>query len=306
MIELQSVITCPNCSHVSVEIMPTDACQYIYVCKSCGTRLKPKKGDCCVYCSYGSVPCPPIQAQRAAPDGTDKLVGSSEHATRASDLMKHHALELAKLHAALSNARRAGDTQAVRGGFIESLLAVQDALTPVTGPGPVQFIEDIVQALHAAGRGHRHWLTALPEDLRRTDKSVLPVWRDDPERALLMAQAAALLDHYSRPDNSEESHQLSIAAQIAEAMERGCFKTDRGKAPSAETIKDWRKNMLASKKRKRRAPHRLATRYFQEKLQHLARENCRLSEALLQLETSCRNATPLPVATPVKLTGGLT
>ncbi|MGE0674778.1 MAG: GDCCVxC domain-containing (seleno)protein, partial [Methylibium sp.] len=28
----------------------------------------PKSGDCCVYCSYGTVPCPPIQAQRQ--DGT--------------------------------------------------------------------------------------------------------------------------------------------------------------------------------------------------------------------------------------------
>jgi hypothetical protein len=33
--------------------------------KGCGTRLKPKPGDCCVFCSYGSVPCPPIQAERA-------------------------------------------------------------------------------------------------------------------------------------------------------------------------------------------------------------------------------------------------
>jgi hypothetical protein len=26
--------------------------------------LRPKKGDCCVFCSYGSVLCPPIQAER--------------------------------------------------------------------------------------------------------------------------------------------------------------------------------------------------------------------------------------------------
>ncbi|TGE15005.1 hypothetical protein E5J99_13940 [Hymenobacter elongatus] len=25
--------------------------------------LKPLAGDCCVYCSYGTVPCPPIQEQ---------------------------------------------------------------------------------------------------------------------------------------------------------------------------------------------------------------------------------------------------
>jgi len=31
--------------------------------QGCGARLKPKPGDCCVFCSYGSVPCPPIQAE---------------------------------------------------------------------------------------------------------------------------------------------------------------------------------------------------------------------------------------------------
>lgn len=58
---LQSVITCPDCGHVETEIMPTDACQWFYDCKGCRAVLKPKPGDCCVYCSYGSVPCPPIQ-----------------------------------------------------------------------------------------------------------------------------------------------------------------------------------------------------------------------------------------------------
>jgi hypothetical protein len=27
--------------------------------------LKPKSGDCCVFCSYGDVPCPPIQEARS-------------------------------------------------------------------------------------------------------------------------------------------------------------------------------------------------------------------------------------------------
>ena len=40
--------------------MPTDACQFYYDCKGCGALLKPLKGDCCVYCSYGDVKCPPI------------------------------------------------------------------------------------------------------------------------------------------------------------------------------------------------------------------------------------------------------
>lgn len=61
---LESVLTCPECGHTEAEQMPTDACQYFYDCKRCGAVLKPKQGDCCVFCSYGTVPCPPIQADR--------------------------------------------------------------------------------------------------------------------------------------------------------------------------------------------------------------------------------------------------
>ena len=60
-ITLKSNLTCPKCNVSKEEIMPTDACQFFYKCKSCGTVLKPLEGDCCVFCSYGSVPCPPIQ-----------------------------------------------------------------------------------------------------------------------------------------------------------------------------------------------------------------------------------------------------
>lgn len=58
---LTSVLTCPYCGFEKAEIMPTDACQYFYDCQGCGRVLKPKKGDCCVFCSYGDRPCPPIQ-----------------------------------------------------------------------------------------------------------------------------------------------------------------------------------------------------------------------------------------------------
>jgi hypothetical protein len=61
MIELNSVLTCPHCGHQKAEIMPTDACTYFYECENCKQKLKPLEGDCCVYCSYGTVKCPPIQ-----------------------------------------------------------------------------------------------------------------------------------------------------------------------------------------------------------------------------------------------------
>ncbi|MDQ7019476.1 MAG: GDCCVxC domain-containing (seleno)protein [Robiginitomaculum sp.] len=62
--QLQSTITCPQCGGKSTETMPTDACQYFYDCRHCGAVLKPLAGDCCVFCSYGTVPCPPIQIAR--------------------------------------------------------------------------------------------------------------------------------------------------------------------------------------------------------------------------------------------------
>ena len=58
---LESTLTCPDCGHEEAELMPTDACLWYYECKGCGVLLKPLKGDCCVFCSYGTVPCPPIQ-----------------------------------------------------------------------------------------------------------------------------------------------------------------------------------------------------------------------------------------------------
>jgi len=58
---LQSILTCPKCGHKKEETMSTDSCQFFYQCESCHKVLKPKSGDCCVYCSYGSIKCPPIQ-----------------------------------------------------------------------------------------------------------------------------------------------------------------------------------------------------------------------------------------------------
>ncbi|MCJ8290935.1 MAG: hypothetical protein MJK07_14255 [Flavobacteriales bacterium] len=58
---LESTLVCPKCDHSKTETMPTDACAWFYECENCKSLLKPLEGDCCVYCSYGSVPCPPIQ-----------------------------------------------------------------------------------------------------------------------------------------------------------------------------------------------------------------------------------------------------
>ena len=67
-VELISELTCPQCGHRSSETMPVDRCLYYHECRHCGVLFKPLPGDCCVFCSYGTVPCPPIQQARARGD----------------------------------------------------------------------------------------------------------------------------------------------------------------------------------------------------------------------------------------------
>ncbi|MGI9482631.1 MAG: GDCCVxC domain-containing (seleno)protein [Hyphomicrobiales bacterium] len=61
-IALKSVLTCPECGYAASHEMPENACAFFHECEGCGIFLKPLEGDCCVFCSYGTVPCPPIQA----------------------------------------------------------------------------------------------------------------------------------------------------------------------------------------------------------------------------------------------------
>lgn len=62
---LTSIITCPKCGHQKEETMPENACEFFYQCENCNEILKPKENDCCVYCSYGTQPCPPIQQNKS-------------------------------------------------------------------------------------------------------------------------------------------------------------------------------------------------------------------------------------------------
>ncbi len=60
---LESKIKCPNCGFEKNEIMPENACEHFYLCSGCGKILTPLEGDCCVFCSYGTVKCPPVQKE---------------------------------------------------------------------------------------------------------------------------------------------------------------------------------------------------------------------------------------------------
>ena len=57
-----STVTCPRCGATDALEMPTDACLWFHQCTTCGAVLRPRPGDCCVVCSYGTTACPPAQA----------------------------------------------------------------------------------------------------------------------------------------------------------------------------------------------------------------------------------------------------
>ena len=67
-VQLESAITCPAFGFARAETMPTDACQRFYQCAGCGTVLRPELGDCCVFCSFGTVSCPPVRRGGACCD----------------------------------------------------------------------------------------------------------------------------------------------------------------------------------------------------------------------------------------------
>jgi hypothetical protein len=58
---LESTLTCPECGFSKTERMPLDNCLFFYECQGCRKVLSPKPEYCCVFCSYGSVKCPPEQ-----------------------------------------------------------------------------------------------------------------------------------------------------------------------------------------------------------------------------------------------------
>ena len=51
--------------------MPINHCQFFWTCPACDETLRPDAGDCCVFCTYGSVPCPPVQRDEEVPCGEE-------------------------------------------------------------------------------------------------------------------------------------------------------------------------------------------------------------------------------------------
>jgi hypothetical protein len=65
---LVSTVICPHCGSPHEARMAEDSCQISADCPACGKEIRPKAGQCCIFCSWGSAPCPPVQLARARGD----------------------------------------------------------------------------------------------------------------------------------------------------------------------------------------------------------------------------------------------
>ena len=63
--ERESIITSPIFGATERELVPADACQFFYECSACGSLLRPRGRECCVFCWYGSTSCPQKQLERS-------------------------------------------------------------------------------------------------------------------------------------------------------------------------------------------------------------------------------------------------
>jgi hypothetical protein len=56
-------IKCPYCGIEKGEEMPLYIRTRSYLCEYCKKTIEPKKNECCVFCSYGSIKCPQAQIE---------------------------------------------------------------------------------------------------------------------------------------------------------------------------------------------------------------------------------------------------
>ena len=63
---LEAIITCPACGYRQRLTMEAFGQRLLWPCPACGSSLRPRPGEHCVYCSYASVPCPTVQRAQLA------------------------------------------------------------------------------------------------------------------------------------------------------------------------------------------------------------------------------------------------
>lgn len=73
----ESTLVCPRCNHGERMMMAENSSLVVHVCQSCGLEMHRLPGNCCLFCTWGTVPCP--TAQRAYNPGLPPTVRPGLH-----------------------------------------------------------------------------------------------------------------------------------------------------------------------------------------------------------------------------------
>jgi len=65
-LNLRSIVQCPHCHFKVTERMSTTQQVREWECPACHKRVQASPGACCIFCEYGTVPCPAVQQGRGA------------------------------------------------------------------------------------------------------------------------------------------------------------------------------------------------------------------------------------------------
>ncbi len=62
-IKILSEVRCSTCEYTETIRMPKYATKTSFECTRCKCVMTPRHHSCCIFCSYGSVPCPRQQSK---------------------------------------------------------------------------------------------------------------------------------------------------------------------------------------------------------------------------------------------------
>ena len=200
--------------------------------------------------------------------------------------------QLDRLDKALTSAVKDENAPAIRGGLVAVMHAVQEAFEPYLNGQSLLSVRLITEALVAVDDGHKHWLTAEPEDGQYS-------WRKSPYSRHLQACGAAMLEAFAGNGVPEEK----LCKIIADTLLAGGYgrRSTRDSAPKRfgnSTIRSWRTALTDGSPQ----PDWLTKEYLQMR-DYLLHSGITLDEAMEQLRDIARTNAPMWVTPQRKGTG---
>jgi hypothetical protein len=203
---------------------------------------------------------------------------------------------LQQRHHDIVAACESGDPNPIRGGMIDSLQVIGDAVEPyLSETDRLAVVSVLSEQLASLIDGHRGWLTRLPSDQPH-------VWLGAPSRRYVQAVAAATLQYYGCIDHGQT--QEAVAAKIAKSLALGGFRVRNDKEPTKKAVINWRHEFRPSgadsKGTKRKPRTELDRETFTSYVEHLRNSAITMDDAISELSKLCKRSLfepqPMPLA----------